>query len=621
MKLKKIIAAVSAAAMVIGCMPNVWAESADVSEEGVSVLPADFEPVTYNVADMHSDGFHIVNPYVNDAVIAEVELPEKTKDISICFDVNDCDTTFSAWCGFAGNNWETHAWEESDYFDLLNNKPEFVFNQSGSYELIIPIGLFLEEDEYYFDYDHDYLEDLQVINMRFEGDFEESKATVTITDVKAYQKSHTIEECSYSNVIDKPLPDETLPDEPLPDEPFPDEPAEPVEGEINGFQYRTNGYGLVFISGYTGKDKDIVIPDEIEGIKNIVIDPFAFKDLTFIETVKISSSVTEVSYHAFAGCDSLKAINVDENNANYASSDGVLFDKDKTVLYCYPAGKSTAYSVPEGIEIIGSYAFAGNTALTSVVLPKSMRDIWGKHAFKDCTSLSSVMFLSDSTTLLIETAEKGGGLVFPNCPNLTIYCYENSATHKHLQNEMVINMYTNQFGKPLSYKLLGKEAAVDTENGIVIENPNLEGTTLTVTVADGSTDTKITYNITLKDENGNEIQPQGDVTVKIPLPEGWDGAKTIVSRHETDGTYTNMNAVFENGYMVFVTEHFSEYVLSYGELEPDAPAAENTAISDSTTASDATTTPDDENKPTGLVIGIVPAIIAGAAVVLSKKRK
>ena len=619
MKLKKIIASVSAAAMVIGCMPTVWAEGADVPEEGVSVLPADFEPVTYNVADMPQDGFHIVNPYVNDAVIAEVELPEKTKDISICFDVNDCDYTFSAWCGFAGNNWETYAWEEYEYINYVDNKPEFVFNQSGSYELIIPIGLFLEEDEYYFDYDHDYLEDLQVINMRFEGDFEESKATVTITDVKAYQKSHTIKECSFIS-IKEPEPDE--PEEP--DEPDPEPDPEPIDGEYNDFRYTLYsqfGYKYISINGYTGKDKDIVIPEEIEGIKDIRINSEAFKDLTFIETVKIPSSVTEVSYHAFAGCDSLKAINVDENNANYASSDGVLFDKDKTVLYCYPAGKSTAYSVPEGIEIIGSYAFAGNTALTSVVLPKSKRDIWGKHAFKDCTSLSSVMFLSDSTTLLIETAEKGGGLVFPNCPNLTIYCYENSATHKHLQNEMVINMYTNQFGKPLSYKLLGKEAAVDTENGIVIENPNLEGTTLTVTVADGSTDTKITYNITLKDENGNEIQPQGDVTVKIPLPEGWDGAKTIVSRHETDGTYTNMNAVFENGYMVFVTEHFSEYVLSYEELEPDAPAAENTAISDSTTASDGTTTVDDENKPTGLVIGIVPAIIAGAAVVLSKKRK
>ena len=92
----------------------------------------------------------------------------------------------------------------------------------------------------------------------------------------------------------------------------------------------------------------------------------------------------------------------------------------------------------------------------------------------------------------------------------------------------------------------------------------LEEKTLSVEITD-SGDDSVTYNITLKDKDGNEVQPGGTVEVKIPLPEGWDAENTTVSRRESDGTLTDMNAVYEDGYMIFTTDHFSEYVLSVKE--------------------------------------------------------
>ena len=653
MKLKKIIASVSAAAIAFGSIPTVWAESTDVSEDGVSILPTDFEPVTYYVSDLYRNGqINLIDPYAEEPLLKEVDIPEKTKDISICFDVDYCDTVITAWGNLAGNNWDIIAGKGIYSDQLGSDDPKFVFNENGSYEMVIPTGLLLEEALLKDETKLEYLESLIILSLNLEGDIEYSWTTITITDIKAYQKSHALEECTFSNVVDKPNDDES--------------------------DFTARCYGsTAYITGYTGKDKNVTIPNEIKGRTNIEIDEHAFNDLDFIETITLSANVTGfLSPEAFDGCSSLKAIYADEKNTNFSSIDGVLYNKDKTSLYAYPTGKTDStyyipdtvtsiptvynifnnctyltaiyvgdenksfssldgvlynkdkttiicypagkedknYSIPNSVKYINYYCFYNNKNLTSVTIPESVEAVTG-NAFANCTSLTSAIILADKA-MFYNRPEKGDGNTpsFGNCLSLTVYIHESSWIKKDLDSGKGAD-YINVEGKTLPYKILDKEAAYDDKNGVLLENPNLEGTTLTVTVADGSTDTKITYNITLKDENGNEIQPQGDVTVKIPLPEGWDGAKTIVSRHETDGTYTNMNAVFENGYMVFVTEHFSEYVLSYGELEPDAPAAENTTISDSTT------TPDDENKPTGLVIGIVPAIIAGAAVVLSKKRK
>lgn len=50
--------------------------------------------------------------------------------------------------------------------------------------------------------------------------------------------------------------------------------------------------------------------------------------------------VTEIMDYAFSECEKLSAINVSSGNNNYISIDGVLFNKDKTELKRYPAGKS-----------------------------------------------------------------------------------------------------------------------------------------------------------------------------------------------------------------------------------------------------------------------------------------
>ena len=55
-----------------------------------------------------------------------------------------------------------------------------------------------------------------------------------------------------------------------------------------------------------------------------------------IKTIRIGANVTKIDGKAFYSCWALQNIEVDENNPNYCDVDGVLYNKDKTEILCYP---------------------------------------------------------------------------------------------------------------------------------------------------------------------------------------------------------------------------------------------------------------------------------------------
>lgn len=77
------------------------------------------------------------------------------------------------------------------------------------------------------------------------------------------------------------------------------------------------------------------------------------------------------------------------------------------------------------------------------------------------------------------------------------------------------------------------------------------------------------YDISLT-VDGESVQPNGYVTVKLPLPEGFNAETTEVYYVAPDGTKTKLDSTVENGYVVFETNHFSEYVLvdESSKIEP-----------------------------------------------------
>ena len=196
------------------------------------------------------------------------------------------------------------------------------------------------------------------------------------------------------------------------------------------------GGNQVIITGYTGKDADLVIPDTIDGKTVTAISASAFKMNHNLETVTLSNNITSIGKFAFANCDNLrsvtlsnrvttiednafaacpnlveislpaslrtlgldvfadctglKAIWVDAGNRYYSSdASGVLFSKDGYVLIQAPSGLTGIYTVPETTYTIKASAFRYCSDLEEVILPPYLTGL-GEYAFANCTGLQYV---------------------------------------------------------------------------------------------------------------------------------------------------------------------------------------------------------------------------------------
>ena len=171
-------------------------------------------------------------------------------------------------------------------------------------------------------------------------------------------------------------------------------------------------YAFEGCSGLTS----VNIPDS-----GVSINRFAFEDCSGLTSISIPSSVRNIGSGAFASCGRLN-INVSSNNTEYCDINGVLFDKNKTLIMAYAKDKiQPEYVIPNGVTGITSYAFGGCAGLTSINIPKSVKYTWGS-AFNGCTGLTNIN-IPDSFTVMYDYAND-----FIGCGSLNISVGQNNTS-------------------------------------------------------------------------------------------------------------------------------------------------------------------------------------------------
>ena len=96
---------------------------------------------------------------------------------------------------------------------------------------------------------------------------------------------------------------------------------------------------------------------------------------------------------------------------NYAVVNGGLFNKKKTLLHKYPAGKTgDNYTIPDSVTAIRNFAFSNCESLASITIPDSVTSI-GDYAFYRCESLASITIPNGVTSV--------GGVAFGACTSLS----------------------------------------------------------------------------------------------------------------------------------------------------------------------------------------------------------
>ena len=146
------------------------------------------------------------------------------------------------------------------------------------------------------------------------------------------------------------------------------------------FVSATIGDGVTSIGKYAfyccSNLRSVTIPDSVTSIGN-----HAFNGCSSLTSITIPDSVTSIGGSTFYDCKSLTSITIPDS----VTSIGSDAFRGCTSL--------TSITIPDSVTEIESYAFSGCTSLTSVTIPDSVTSI-GNHAFYSCRSLTSV-YISD----------------------------------------------------------------------------------------------------------------------------------------------------------------------------------------------------------------------------------
>ena len=141
--------------------------------------------------------------------------------------------------------------------------------------------------------------------------------------------------------------------------------------------------------------KSLAIPNSVYSI-----GAFAFSNCTSLFSMNIPQGISEIGYSAFSNCSALTEINVADENADYCSLDGVLFDKERKTLIQYPIGNSrTSYSVNDSIHTLGLSSFSNCQNLTSIIFGNGLQQI-RSASFKGCFHLSEIYSKADNPPTL-----------------------------------------------------------------------------------------------------------------------------------------------------------------------------------------------------------------------------
>lgn len=166
------------------------------------------------------------------------------------------------------------------------------------------------------------------------------------------------------------------------------------------FKENADGVGLYRYAN-SSTETVFTVPEEYEGKKVTELMDFSLANAEYLTEVNIGKNITSIGIWAMTNCPVLQAINVSEENPNFKSVDGVLYNKDMTELLFYPNAKSPIetdkdgntsggeFTVPETVKSIRANAFYLCGNLRQITFNEGLEKV-GDKAFLKCGSLESL---------------------------------------------------------------------------------------------------------------------------------------------------------------------------------------------------------------------------------------
>ena len=255
-----------------------------------------------------------------------------------------------------------------------------------------------------------------------------------------------------------------------------------------------------------------------------------------------------------------------EPKVNGKLGEYVLTENDYEITYDRNTDIGTAYVI-----LNGKGNFEGEVQLTFVITESDLAKV--RHAKEELeqqitelpetfvletTNKSKVTWLSTSTALMINEDGTYKAILVENANEVVVYAL--------VQYNNAVDYAKFTFTLPV----------IDTDTNIKIENvesniqvkaEQLNDTTLANYTVEGE-NVVFGYDISLIKDN-TSVQPDGKVKVRIPIPTEYLGNTTLKVYHVTENGNVDMNAIPEDGYLVFETDSFSHYFVTIEKVEEE----------------------------------------------------
>ena len=194
------------------------------------------------------------------------------------------------------------------------------------------------------------------------------------------------------------------------------------------WEYEKTDDGTIRITNYKGNDENVVIPEEINGVKVTEIIS-GFKNKTLV-SITIPASIKYSLFTINIACTNFEKYIVDANNTVYEAIDGVLIEKVGRLM-SYPCGKKDkTYKVPDKVISVNMRAFDNNPYLEEIDFNNV--DYMRELSVRNLSSLKKVTFRDKNA----EITDLDGMFfyAFDNCPkNITFYGYKSSTAEEYAE--------------------------------------------------------------------------------------------------------------------------------------------------------------------------------------------
>ena len=333
------------------------------------------------------------------------------------------------------------------------------------------------------------------------------------------------------------------------------------------------------------KDTEFFVPDTVK-----TIGDFAFYDTKALESINIPDSVTNIGTDAFGECSGLKEVVIPDSVTSMGEavfykctslekvklSVNITSPNPAVFQYCSSLKEVV---LPESMKFISFFMFSYCKEITNIVLPDKLNSVL-RSAFQNCDNLKNITVPKNVTT--IQDYAFGyyydeQSATYKKYDDFTISGYAGSKAQEYAEANEIrfieLNEKETTDGIKIEYSKDDSSIGGDNEEKVSLESRQLteadsEYSKIDFTGKIEDTDVKpedvksVTYEISLKNESGQTVQPSEKVTVKIPVPDGYMGENCKVYYVNEKGKFTNMNAVCQNGFLIFETGHFSTYLVT-----------------------------------------------------------